>query len=330
MLCCKPSRLKVEPNLPYLVAGHSWPPQSWGGWHQRRPQTPGEWGAHGNAPACQKWTGTRDAAHDTVHPRSGRDANAERKIPEQKEEVWGFETNTITYWLIFLIRCTLPLKSLKVTILYIHYIYIHIYILIIFHNIFIVKLINAALVSKKKKTYWQNNQIIISIGIYLCFALEVEGEDILHTPCLTLPHKEHSMAGHAARQYQLGCLKTGECAVEPLTLTQRMFHRVWNRTFREQERPCGKQGANWIPLISELMSVAGIPSIPYMDKSIGIPDHYYGYINMELVSLHPVEHFWGHALIWHWDFYAPYTLTRSVPLCGRVAIYNVTEYSYFK
>ncbi len=275
MLCCKPSRLKVEPNLPYLVAGHSWPPQSWGGWHQRRPQTPGEWGAHGNAPACQKWTGTRDAAHDTVHPQF----RERRKCWEEDTRAEGRGMGFWDKHILIDIPHQMYTDTQKFesnNFISIYYIYIDIYILIIFPNIFIVKLINAALVSKKKNKKQKTlaDKIIISIGIYLCFALEVEGEDILPTPCLTLPHKEHSMAGHAARQHQLGCLKTGECAVEPLTLTQRMFHRVWNRTFREQERPCGKQGANWIPLISELMSVAGIPSIPYMDKSIGIPDHY--------------------------------------------------------
>jgi len=49
----------------------------------------------------------------------------------------------------------------------------------------------------------------------LGYALEVECEHILSTPCLTLPYQEHSVSVRTLQLNQLRCLHPGDGAVEP-------------------------------------------------------------------------------------------------------------------
>ena len=62
----------------------------------------------------------------------------------------------------------------------------------------------------------------IRIGIrpHLGLALEVEGEDELSPPGLTLPHQEDAVSSGAARQNQLGRPQPGQSAVEPGVIQQ--------------------------------------------------------------------------------------------------------------
>lgn len=46
------------------------------------------------------------------------------------------------------------------------------------------------------------------------------------------------MAGWAARQHQLGCLKAGQGPVEPLALAERMLDCLGSRRLREEEGAC--------------------------------------------------------------------------------------------
>lgn len=52
-------------------------------------------------------------------------------------------------------------------------------------------------------------------GAYLGYTLEVECEHILPAPRLALPHQEHAVSIGALQLHQLGCLDTGDGAVEP-------------------------------------------------------------------------------------------------------------------
>lgn len=73
---------------------------------------------------------------------------------------------------------------------------------------------------------------------HLGLALEVKGEDVLSTPCFALADQEDAVARRAAGQHQLSSFETGQRAVEPLTLAERVFNRLCSGRLREQEGPC--------------------------------------------------------------------------------------------
>lgn len=70
---------------------------------------------------------------------------------------------------------------------------------------------------------------------HLGFALEVKGEDILSAPGFALSDQEDAVARRASGQHQLCGFQTGEGAVEPLALAERMFRRLGHRGLGEQE-----------------------------------------------------------------------------------------------
>lgn len=63
-------------------------------------------------------------------------------------------------------------------------------------------------------------QVVNPATSHLCSALEVEREDELSAPRLTLSYQEDSVAARAGMEHQLGSLGACQCAVEPRVLSQ--------------------------------------------------------------------------------------------------------------
>ena len=74
---------------------------------------------------------------------------------------------------------------------------------------------------------------------HLGLALEVKGEDVFAAPRLALANQEDAVAGRASSQHQLSSFETGQGAVEPLALAERMLHSLGRGHLREQEGPWG-------------------------------------------------------------------------------------------
>ncbi|KAF3845880.1 hypothetical protein F7725_002958 [Dissostichus mawsoni] len=81
-------------------------------------------------------------------------------------------------------------------------------------------------------------EVSAQIETHLGLALEVKGEDVLSAPRLALPHQEHAVARWSSRQHQLSRFEAGQRAVEPLTLAERVLHRLRSDHIREQEGAC--------------------------------------------------------------------------------------------
>lgn len=76
---------------------------------------------------------------------------------------------------------------------------------------------------------------------HLGLALEVKRQDVFSTPRLALTHQEDAVARRAAGQHQLSRFEAGQRPVEPLTLAERVLHRLDRRHVREQEGPWAEE-----------------------------------------------------------------------------------------
>lgn len=77
--------------------------------------------------------------------------------------------------------------------------------------------------------------MLLSLRVHLGLSLEVEGEDVFSASRLALANQEDAVARRAAGQHQLGGFETGQSAVEPLALAERVFHRLGGGHIQEQE-----------------------------------------------------------------------------------------------
>lgn len=80
------------------------------------------------------------------------------------------------------------------------------------------------------------------LSSHLGFSLEVEGEDVFSAPRFALTDQKDAVARRASSQHQLSGFEAGQRAVEPLTLAERVLHRLNRRHVREEERPWVEEG----------------------------------------------------------------------------------------
>lgn len=75
--------------------------------------------------------------------------------------------------------------------------------------------------------------------LYLCSALEVEGEHVLAAPRLALPHQEDAVALQPPQLHQLSRFHAGDGPVEPGAGGQELLHLRPRRLRRPpRRRPC--------------------------------------------------------------------------------------------